>query len=87
MVYLGGIGSIAGSILGATIYTVLLELLRPLEIWRMVLMPLMLVLLMIFRPRGIMGMREFPWFVPAREWAAAVARRRGERAADAPAEG
>ncbi|HEY7585974.1 MAG TPA: branched-chain amino acid ABC transporter permease [Candidatus Deferrimicrobiaceae bacterium] len=87
MVYLGGIGSIAGSILGATIYTVLLELLRPLEIWRMVLMPLMLVLLMIFRPRGIMGMREFRWFVPAGEWAAAVARRRGERAADAPAEG
>lgn len=87
MVYLGGIGSIAGSILGATIYTVLLELLRPLEIWRMVLMPLMLVLLMIFRPRGIMGMREFRWFVPAAEWAAAVARRRGEKAADAPAEG
>ena len=28
-------------------------------IWRMVLMPLMLVLLMIFRPRGIMGLREF----------------------------
>ena len=64
MVYLGGIGSIAGSILGATIYTVLLEVLRPLGIWRMVLMPLVLVLLMIFRPRGIMGMREFRWFVP-----------------------
>ena len=29
MVYLGGIGSIAGSILGATLYTVLLEVLRP----------------------------------------------------------
>jgi branched-chain amino acid transport system permease protein len=87
MVYLGGIGSIAGSILGATIFTVLLELLRPLEVWRMVLMPLVLVLLMIFRPRGIMGLREFRWFVPAREWAAAIARRRGGRAADAPVEG
>lgn len=64
MVYLGGIGSLAGSILGATIYTVLLEVLRPLGVWRMVLMPLVLVLLMIFRPRGIMGMREFRWFVP-----------------------
>jgi branched-chain amino acid transport system permease protein len=29
MVYLGGIASIGGSILGATVYTVLLELLRP----------------------------------------------------------
>lgn len=64
MVYLGGIGSIAGSILGATIYTVLLELLRPLGLWRMVFMPLVLVLLMIFRPRGIMGLRELRWFVP-----------------------
>ncbi|MBI5576739.1 MAG: branched-chain amino acid ABC transporter permease [Deltaproteobacteria bacterium] len=87
MVYLGGIGSIAGSILGATIYTVLLELLRPLEIWRMVLMPLMLVLLMIFRPRGIMGLREFRWFVPAREWAASVARIRAGRGADASTQG
>lgn len=64
MLYLGGIGSITGSILGATIYTVLLELLRPLGMWRMVLMPLVLVLLMIYRPRGIMGMRELRWFIP-----------------------
>jgi branched-chain amino acid transport system permease protein len=64
MVYLGGIGSLAGSILGATIYTVLLEVLRPLGMWRMVLMPLMLVLLMLFRPRGIMGLRELRWFIP-----------------------
>ncbi|MDD2671360.1 MAG: branched-chain amino acid ABC transporter permease, partial [Syntrophales bacterium] len=64
MVYLGGIGSIGGSILGAGIYTVLLEVLRPMGIWRMVIMPLMLVLLMIYRPYGIMGLREFRWFVP-----------------------
>jgi branched-chain amino acid transport system permease protein len=64
MVYLGGIGSIAGSILGAVIYTFLIEVLRPLGIWRMVIMPLLLVLLMLFRPRGIMGLKEFAWFVP-----------------------
>jgi|GEM_PF-4438274 len=34
----------------------------------MVILPLILVLLMIFRPRGIMGMREFSWFVPQREF-------------------
>ena len=67
MVYLGGIGSIAGSILGATLYTVLLEVLRPLGMWRMVLMPLVLVILMIYRPRGIMGLREFRWFIPGYE--------------------
>ena len=64
MVYLGGIGSIAGSILGATVYTLLLEILRPLEIWRMVIMPLILIFLMLFRPRGIMGLKELTWFVP-----------------------
>ncbi len=67
MVYLGGIASIAGSIIGAVIFTILLEILRPLGIWRMVLMPLMLVLLMIYRPRGIMGMREARFFVPLRD--------------------
>lgn len=67
MVYLGGIGSIAGSIVGATVYTVLLEILRPLQVWRFVLMPLVLVLLMIYRPRGIMGLREFRWFIPSRD--------------------
>jgi len=67
MVYLGGIGSIAGSILGATIFTVLLEVLRPLQELRFVFMPLVLVLLMIYRPRGIMGLREFRWFVPGRD--------------------
>ncbi len=67
MVYLGGIGSIGGSILGATVYTVLLELLRPMGVWRMVFMPLLLVVLMLYRPKGIMGLREFRWFVPVRD--------------------
>ena len=67
MVYLGGIASLAGSIIGAIVYTILLEVLRPLGIWRMVLMPLMLVLLMIYRPRGIMGLREAKMFVPLRD--------------------
>jgi branched-chain amino acid transport system permease protein len=58
MVYLGGVGSLMGSLLGATIFTVLLELLRPLGLWRWVLGPLLLVLLMIFKPRGIMGFKE-----------------------------
>jgi len=64
MVYLGGIGSLAGSILGATIFTALMELLRPLELWRWVAGPLMLVLLMIFRPQGIMGLKEARLFRP-----------------------
>jgi branched-chain amino acid transport system permease protein len=67
MVYLGGVGSLTGSILGATVYTLLLEVLRPLGVWRMALMPLLLVLLMLFRPRGIMGLREILLLVPLRD--------------------
>jgi branched-chain amino acid transport system permease protein len=67
MVYLGGIGSLTGSLLGAAIFTILLELLRPLGLWRWVVGPLVLVLLMIFRPRGIMGLKESRWLAPAME--------------------
>ena len=67
MVYLGGVGSIGGSIMGASLFTMLQECLRPLGVWRMVIMPLLLVLLMLFRPRGIMGLRDFPWFRPSVE--------------------
>jgi branched-chain amino acid transport system permease protein len=70
MVYLGGIGSLGGSILGAAAFTILAQVLQPLGTWRMVILPLILVLLMLFRPRGIMGMREFPWFIPRREFPA-----------------
>jgi branched-chain amino acid transport system permease protein len=68
MVYLGGIGSLAGSILGAVIFTVLSQALQPLGTWRMVILPLLLVLLMLFRPRGILGLRELSWFLPKREF-------------------
>jgi len=64
MVYLGGVGSLAGSLLGATIFTLLLEALRPLGLWRWVVGPLLLVLLMIFRPQGIMGFKEAFWLKP-----------------------
>jgi len=67
MVYLGGVGSIGGSIVGASLFTMLQECLRPLGVWRMVIMPLLLILLMLFRPRGIMGLRDFPWFRPSVE--------------------
>jgi branched-chain amino acid transport system permease protein len=84
MVYLGGIGSIAGSILGATIFTVLLEVLRPLQVWRFVLMPLVLIVLMLYQPRGILGMREFRWFIPARDLFASKIWRSKKEASDAP---
>jgi len=58
MVYLGGMGSLSGSVISAVLFTIMLELLRPLQVIKWVVIPLMLILLMMFRPEGIMGNRE-----------------------------
>ncbi|GAB6061985.1 branched-chain amino acid ABC transporter permease [Deferrisoma palaeochoriense] len=58
MVYLGGMGSLSGSVLSAVIFTLLLEALRPLQIIKWIVVPLLLILLMLFRPEGILGNRE-----------------------------
>lgn len=76
MVYLGGAASISGSLLGAGVFTIFNQLLQPLGIWRMVVMPLLLVLLMLFRPRGIMGYQEWSWLMPRKLTKAVVAEKK-----------
>jgi branched-chain amino acid transport system permease protein len=83
MVYLGGIGSLGGSILGATVFTVVMEGLRSVlqqigisQEWRLVVAPLMLILLMIFRPYGIMGLREWRFLIPREERPEALSEQR-----------
>jgi branched-chain amino acid transport system permease protein len=58
MVYLGGMGSLSGSVLSAILFTLVLELLRPLQVIKWVVVPLLLILLMLFRPEGLLGQRE-----------------------------
>ena len=62
MIVLGGIGSITGAVLGATTLTILPEALRTFDQrfpgLRMVIYALLLILLMIFRPQGLLGRRE-----------------------------
>jgi len=58
MVYLGGMGSLTGSVLSAVGFTILMEILRPLQVMKWVLIPFSLIVLMLFRPEGIMGNRE-----------------------------
>ena len=67
MVYLGGMGSLSGSVISAVLFTILLELLRPLQVIKWVVIPLMLILLMMFRPEGIMGNREIKDFFPKKQ--------------------
>ena len=59
IVVLGGLGSIFGSVVSAAALTVLPELLRGFDQYRMVIYSLMLVLVMIFKPSGLCGQYEF----------------------------
>jgi len=75
IVVFGGIGSLTGGVLAAIVITAAMELLRfldssfdfgPIEVpgipgLRMVVFSLMLMFIIIFKPRGIMGVREFSW--------------------------
>jgi len=57
-VVLGGMGSITGSILAAFTLTYLQEFLRFLQEYRLLFYPVILILVMLFRPQGLLGMRE-----------------------------
>lgn len=58
MVYFGGLNSIYGSIVGAVSISVLSEALRPLELFKWIIIPLILILVMIFRPHGLISFNE-----------------------------
>jgi len=55
MVVLGGMGSIPGTILGTVILTIAPEMLRIVAEYRLLFYGALLVILMIFRPNGLLG--------------------------------
>jgi branched-chain amino acid transport system permease protein len=57
-VVLGGMGSMTGSIIAAYVLTYLQEFLRFLQDFRLIMYPLILIFVMLFRPRGLLGMKE-----------------------------
>jgi branched-chain amino acid transport system permease protein len=59
MVVIGGLGSTLGAVVGAALYTILIEVLRVSAQYRMVAFSLMLILIMIFRPQGLFGSIDF----------------------------
>ncbi len=58
MVYFGGLNSIIGSIVGAVSINILGEALRPLELFKWIIIPLILIFVMIFRPYGLISFKE-----------------------------
>jgi branched-chain amino acid transport system permease protein len=65
IVVIGGMGSITGIVLGASILVILPEVFRQFADYRMIAYALALIAVMILRPQGIMGVKELwdtsPW--------------------------
>jgi len=92
MVVLGGMGSITGSVIAATVLTIAMELLRSLEEpmsvlghdipgipgMRMVIFSALLMIVVLFWRQGLMGDREITWDSVARALSRLGARRRVE---------
>ena len=72
---MGGMSSLTGSVIAASLYTIFLELLRPIESqftigsltipgipgMRMVLFSILLLVVILFYRKGLMGTKEFSW--------------------------
>lgn len=58
MVYLGGLNSVTGSIVGAVGLSLISEALRPLDIYKWIIIPIILILIMIFRPTGLVAFTD-----------------------------
>jgi branched-chain amino acid transport system permease protein len=66
MVYFGGLNSVVGSVVGAVSIQVLGEVLRPLQILKWIVFPIIIIGFMMFRPTGLIAFTE----VDVREWLA-----------------
>ncbi|MFT3876358.1 MAG: branched-chain amino acid ABC transporter permease [Propioniciclava sp.] len=58
IVVLGGLGSLSGSVIAAIVLAVISTALQQFTAVRMILYALLLVVIMVFRPQGLMGSRE-----------------------------
>ena len=85
MVVLGGMGSMAGSVLSAAALTALPEMLRAFSEYRMIVYSLLLIVVMIFKPSGLMGGYDFSlsrlleYLLNRRKAAGRPTRKAGER--------
>lgn len=59
IVVLGGLGSTTGAIVGAIVLTLLFTMLQDYPDLRMIIYSTILILMMIFRPKGLLGTHEF----------------------------
>lgn len=61
VVVLGGIGSITGSVVAAIVLGIVNLYLQQFGAWRMIIYAIVLILIMLFKPSGLLGNHEFRW--------------------------
>ena len=66
VVVFGGLGSMTGTLLGSAAITLIMEYFRDISQYRMLIYGLLLVVIMVFRPEGLLGNREIWDFLPHR---------------------
>lgn len=76
LVVLGGLGSISGSVLAGLVLIMLPEVLREAQQYRLIIFALLLIIMMIVRPKGLFGVKEIWELRGARK----AARKSGEKA-------
>jgi branched-chain amino acid transport system permease protein len=59
MVVIGGLGSTTGVIIGAVFFTLTNSFLADYPYERMIIFSIIMIILMLLRPEGLMGSREF----------------------------
>lgn len=79
IVVLGGMGSITGSIVAAILLAVISTLLQSIPELQMVIYAIMLVVIMLFRPQGLMGSKELSLSL-LKKWGSVFQRRNGGEA-------
>lgn len=76
-VVFGGTNSITGPVIAAALLVLLPELLRVFSRWRLVIYGILFVVLMLFKPEGLFGYKEFS-FRGIKRWIMRIARRNEE---------
>lgn len=61
IVVLGGIGSVTGSVVAASVLGMVNLFLQQFGAWRMIIYAFVLILIMLFKPSGLLGNFEFKW--------------------------
>src|SRR5438552_18050408 len=63
-VMIGGLGTLAGPVIGGAFYTILRDQVSSYVDWYFIIIGLVLVFIVLFMPRGLLGFRRFVGFRP-----------------------